>query len=264
MKRGAVLRGFAQRLRQRRAGRLRQQQQMHAPTAAGAAAEDKILVAARIEIHERRATAGENRCGAAFELRFQAAATDHAVAQAVAVEQHERAGLLVGRTFRRDDDAEQCVSAGRMQALESGEQPTGAAKGRRCLVHCGKWYAKAASARSGGDSADPTDVLRRLAPALSPPASGTGAFENARVIKATESPPPADGKRAVISVHTESRSARCQQHASILDRFAQVRRAYRHLAGQIGDRARHAQDAVVGTRGQSEPVEGALEQVAVR
>ena len=49
----------------------------------------------------------------------------------------------------------------------------------------------------------------------------------------------------------------------VLNRLAQVRRVDRVAAGQVGDGARHPQDAVSGARGQPEPVQCAFQQVAV-
>ena len=50
--------------------------------------------------------------------------------------------------------------------------------------------------------------------------------------------------------------------AAVLDRLGEVQRGDLVLARQVGDRARHAEDAGVGPRGESEAVAGGLEEPA--
>jgi hypothetical protein len=70
MKHGAVVHRFTQRLRKRRTGRLRQQQQVHAAATTRTATEDQIIVAARVEIDERRESAVENGLRSMHEFGF--------------------------------------------------------------------------------------------------------------------------------------------------------------------------------------------------
>src|SRR5450432_3273179 len=92
---------------------------------------------------------------------------------------------------------------------------------------------------------------------VTPKRLGTAMFMSCQPVSAAGSL-----KSCPWSLETRSVPAGAER-APILDGLGQMRRADAFAFGQIGDRARHAKDAVIGARGQAESIQRAFEQAAI-